>query len=528
MSYTQSRENIIPELLAGIKNSHYKIACQLRSVFPKAAHAFYEAYKYVERITNYDEKLKIIDELNRIEDELTINECEGLKALSKLNIYICFESKFKNYSSDYSCICYEHDKEFLLKYIKEREGWYREVDVFFENFIDRGETQALATMARYGEEVFIKEHTEWLLWLVENNIILDDRDLSRIRCSLEVYTHYLEEKVGLDQIVMENLFAVGNLWERICYKIAKLKYPDILCSEHNQTELANGKIPDIIPNTNIVRNKKGVISAADIIIECKKSLYFLQTNRNTGVPDINITNVTKFYKRYCSELQYWILENRPDNELECNDGIKCFFYEDFIEDSSIPLNLKSEIESLKSVNLNKKELFKDLLTDEINQWLIKMNDLKCYLEKLREGDYLSVKTNDSIPIMARLYRHNTDPSGCLKVSIKNTSDKFCDLNCLMLSAVNLSPRSYLEMRLEKEFQEDLTGIAPGEIRTFTLTLPDNFKNQWVTIRIGKEFKNVKAEGEILDYLRKQLPDMTIEEGANSSFMQECNFSIEYI
>lgn len=107
-------------------------------------------------------------------------------------------------------------------------------------------------------------------------------------------SYYLKQEILQKQKKFYML--IGHLWEDVCQSICARLHETTITNESNNTLLPNGTIADIAWG-NIVTN--GVyLQHASVIIECKKSLYFLSS----------IDKSIDKYIPYCDELQFWILE----------------------------------------------------------------------------------------------------------------------------------------------------------------------------------------------------------------------------
>ena len=67
----------------------------------------------------------------------------------------------------------------------------------------------------------------------------------------------------------------------------------------------------------------------------------------------------------------------------------------------------------------------------------------------------------------------------------------------------------------------ITAIAPREIKSFILKVPDKYLWTRGTIKLRRGCKNVQAEGEILRYLRVKMSNIPINKGEDVSFACSC-------
>lgn len=160
------------------------------------------------------------------------------------------------------------------------------------------------------------------------------------------------------------LFNIGDRWEQICNLIASKKYTNILSEFNNETRLINNSIPDIIVNKNI-KYCNNLIEGADLIIECKSSLYFLTENNDL----VNNDNV-QLYLPYCKQLQIWVLQEFKDFEkLDTHDRVKYVFATEFLDDSSIDKKIKEDISSLLYFRKNTPTSFKDFTPEQLIRYI---------------------------------------------------------------------------------------------------------------------------------------------------------------
>lgn len=119
------------------------------------------------------------------------------------------------------------------------------------------------------------------------------------------------EDIGGERLYRETLFYVGNAWEEVCYNILLQSGVELI----RHPRLPNNSIPDIAVGT-VQTNDNGEITYADLIIECKKSVYF-------GVLDNEPTNN---YTPYCNRLEFWVLEKANNPYFTYPDTPKLHYY----------------------------------------------------------------------------------------------------------------------------------------------------------------------------------------------------------
>lgn len=132
---------------------------------------------------------------------------------------------------------------------------------------------------------------------------------------------------------------IGYDWERICQRIAKIYYEDVLAN-YEGIYLENDSIPDIAVGAPQFNNK-GKITHVSKIIECKKSLYFVEHGTV-----LNNETTYKYYD-YCDTLEYWILDGRDyrfsEEDIVDFPKLKCIFASDLLEASWLSKGFKDEI-----------------------------------------------------------------------------------------------------------------------------------------------------------------------------------------
>lgn len=98
--------------------------------------------------------------------------------------------------------------------------------------------------------------------------------------------------------VNRTVMALGNHWEELCRRIARVRYGSILV----HPKLTNGKVPDIVP-TDDVTWAGNRIARAPLIIEVKKS------------DSSASTRIVEKYRGYCDALEVWTLAPTPGKRI---------------------------------------------------------------------------------------------------------------------------------------------------------------------------------------------------------------------
>ena len=131
---------------------------------------------------------------------------------------------------------------------------------------------------------------------------------------------------------------IGHSWEYLCQTICFRLYSNVITNHRCATVLPNGTIPDAACGDNM-QFEKGTLYHADILIECKKSMYYAEYS--------SINNpVTDKYIPFCNELQYWILEKPSDFIYPNYKKVKFIFGRDLLQNENVTVEEKNEIQEL--------------------------------------------------------------------------------------------------------------------------------------------------------------------------------------
>lgn len=167
------------------------------------------------------------------------------------------------------------------------------------------------------------------------------------------------------------LFNIGNKWEKICYEIAQHYYGKTI----KHPILTNNKIPDLLPVAKDLTWENGKLKYAPLLIECKKSLYFTESDLS-GKQDLFTNPTVKRYLPFCDKLEFWILDHSEYDDYESleNEKITYRFADDFL-DSELPDKIKNRIKRLLS------EVRKKYVSDE---WKLQHEEDFVKIEELKE------------------------------------------------------------------------------------------------------------------------------------------------
>lgn len=132
---------------------------------------------------------------------------------------------------------------------------------------------------------------------------------------------------------------IGYDWEYLCQRIAKTYYKDARAN-YEGICLSNNTVPDIVVGA-ICQNEYGKIAHVSKIIECKKSLYFVEFGTV-------LNNETTYkYFDFCDTLEFWILEEKDERFLESRINqfpkLKCVFACDLLDAPWLSKEFKDEI-----------------------------------------------------------------------------------------------------------------------------------------------------------------------------------------
>ena len=123
---------------------------------------------------------------------------------------------------------------------------------------------------------------------------------------------------------------IGWIWECFCQALCSKRQKNVITNNNPCIRLPNNAIPDIAYGENL-KFECGRLVFAQTIIECKKSMYFIQEHmsKNGNGTILNNETTDKYYE-YCEELQYWVLEKPVECFEESTKNVKVVFAEDLL------------------------------------------------------------------------------------------------------------------------------------------------------------------------------------------------------
>ena len=158
---------------------------------------------------------------------------------------------------------------------------------------------------------------------------------------------------------------IGRIWERFCQTICSRQQKNVMTNDDPRIRLPNNAIPDIAYGENL-KFECGRLSFAQVIIECKKSMYFIQERMSkNGVGTILNNETTDKYYEYCEELQYWVLEKPVEYFQGFTKNVRVVFAEDLLNDTELYDYEKEYLTQLLAlVHLKNSKLLRYMSEDE--------------------------------------------------------------------------------------------------------------------------------------------------------------------
>lgn len=196
-----------------------------------------------------------------------------------------------------------------------------------------------------------------LRYIYDNEILINDVYVNNIVVSIKCFFDLIYLRYNDFKEIDKNRFKIGKEWEYWCFKYLSQKYKNI----DYQIRLPNNDIADIGINFDDNFNKY------DIIVECKKSLYFLEEQKFWQQIKLENNPTVEKYLPFCNKLIFFVLDSSDKNiELEKNGKIQIIFAKDIKLEDNIHINIIKELEALKqsSAELDKKfDETKDILEE---------------------------------------------------------------------------------------------------------------------------------------------------------------------
>lgn len=128
---------------------------------------------------------------------------------------------------------------------------------------------------------------------------------------------------------------IGEIWEHFCQTLCARRQKNVITNNDPRIRLPNNAIPDIAYGENL-KFECGRLVFAKTIIECKKSMYFMQERlAKNGVGTILNNETTDKYYEYCEEFQYWVLEKPVKYSEKFPQKVKVVFAEDLLNDTEL-------------------------------------------------------------------------------------------------------------------------------------------------------------------------------------------------